>query len=226
MFVVLNILQCHQAHLQTHFAVSKSNFDSVARHLISVSPSILRSLADRLQQVCKLSTLTVEEQNAFKLLQQVNTMSSHIPGSQASKIFVRNEIHNYFGYFGLPHIFLTLNPNAAHSPIFQVMYGNKSVDLSEHFPHVLPGRECAMRLAHDPIVAANFYEFSFKCLFQHLLGWDFKNECSIESGGILGHLRAFYGTTEFTERGALHGHFLVWLEGGLNPSDLHTQESA
>ncbi|KAG2340437.1 hypothetical protein BDR05DRAFT_1035497, partial [Suillus weaverae] len=196
MFVVLNILQRRQAHLQTHFAVGKSNFDSVARQLISVSSSTLSSLADHLQQECKLSALTADEQNAFKLLRQVNTMSSCIPGSQACKIFVRNEMHNYYGYFGLPHIFLTFNPNAAHSPMFQVMYGNKSIDLSEHFPRVLSGHERALRLAHDPVAAADFYEFSFKCLFQYLLGWDFENECSIDSGGILGHLRAFYGTTE------------------------------
>ncbi|KIM77660.1 hypothetical protein PILCRDRAFT_11920 [Piloderma croceum F 1598] len=32
-------------------------------------------------------------------------------------------------------------------------------------------------------------------------------------GGILGHLRAFYGTGELTERANFHGHFLLWLVG-------------
>jgi hypothetical protein len=91
-FVALNILQRQQAHLQTHFAVRKSNFNSVARNLTSVSPDVLQRLASRLEQECKLSNLDVDEWNALKLLHQVNTMSTRIPGSQASKIFVRNEI--------------------------------------------------------------------------------------------------------------------------------------
>jgi hypothetical protein len=222
-FVILNILQWRQAHLQTHFAVCKSSFDLVARSLTSVSPHILHSLADHLEQECKLSSLTLNEQNTFKLLHQVNTMSTRITGSQSSKIFMRNEIHNYFGYFGLPHVFFTFNPSAAHSPIFQVMYGDQTVDLSARFPCMPSGRTHAICLAHDPVTAADFYEFSFKCLFQHLLGWDFDNECSFAAGGILGHIHTFYGTSEFTERGALHGHFLIWLQGGLNPSDLHTR---
>ncbi|KAG1734452.1 uncharacterized protein EDB91DRAFT_1250974 [Suillus paluster] len=148
-------------------------------------------------------------------------MSARIPGSQAAKVYVHNEMCNYYGYFGLPHVFLTFNPSAAHSPIFQVMYGDHSVDLSECFPCMPAGRVCALRLAQDPVAAADFYEFSFKCLFHFLLGWDFEQEQSIKDGGILGHIRAFYGTTEFTECGALHGHFLIWLEGGMNPSELH-----
>ncbi|KAG2112595.1 uncharacterized protein F5147DRAFT_572188, partial [Suillus discolor] len=196
LFVVLNILQRRQAHLQTHFSVSKSNFDSVARSLTSVSASTLQRLASQLERECKLSNLTSEEKTALALLQQVNTLSARIPGSQASKIFVRNEIRNYFGYFGLPHIFFTFNPCAAHSPIFQVIYGDKSVDLSSRFPTMPTGPERAARLARDPVAAADFFEFSFKCLFRDLFGWDFDHERSSESGGILGRIRAFYGTTE------------------------------
>ena len=44
---------------------------------------------------------------------------------------------------------------------------------------------------------------------------------SSTDGGILGHLNAFYGTCEFTERGSLHGHFLIWLLGGVNPNETH-----
>jgi len=220
-FVVLNIMQRRQAHLQTHFTVKKSNFESVARELTSVSAGVLRSLAERLEVETSVSSLTTAERSALNLLRRVNTMSARIPGSQASKIFVRNEIRNYFGYFGLPHVFFTFNPSAVHSPIFQVMYGDISVDLSERFPDMPGGSERALRLARDPVAAAEFFQFSFECLFRFLLGWDFTLGRSDDNGGILGRIRSFYGTTEFTERANLHGHFLIWLEGGLNPSDLH-----
>jgi hypothetical protein len=59
------------------------------------------------------------------------------------------------------------------------------------------------------------------CLFQFLLGWDYSTSSSTEHGGILGKIHAFYGISELTERGSFHGHFLIWLIGGINPSDLH-----
>ena len=220
-FVCLNIIQRRQAHLYTYFTVKKSYFSKVVHNLISVSPEILNSLATRLENECSLSNLSVEEKNATNLLKYVNTIAARIPGSHASKILVRNEIRNYFGYFGLPQLFFTFNPNPAHSPIFQVMYGDLSVDLTSRFPKLVSARERALRLAHDPVAAADFYRFSFECCFQYLLGWDFKKGKSTKEGGIFGHLRAFYGSSEYTERGNLHGHFLLWLDGGLNPADVH-----
>ncbi|KAG1781433.1 hypothetical protein EV702DRAFT_962091, partial [Suillus placidus] len=188
-FVVLNILQCRQAHLQMSFTVSKSNFDDVTHRLTSVTPTILECLAYKLEHEGRLNNPSPEECTAFELLQQVNTLSACILGSQASKIFVRNEIHNYYGYFGLPHIFFMFNPSPAHSLIFQVMFGDKSVDLSTCLP-VMP----TLHLAQDPVAAANFFEFSYRTLFQHLFGWDFASNRSTPNGGILGFIRVFYGT--------------------------------
>ena len=224
-FVALNMLQRRMAHLHTSFTVRSSNFDSIARRLIAVSPDVLNHLARHLEEEKHISDLTQEQKNAFELLKKVNTISARIPGSQAAKIFARNEIRNFFGYFGLPHLFFTFNTSAAHSPIFQVMFGDKTVDLSCRFPKIVSSRERALRLAKDPVAAADFFEFSVTCLFRYLLGWDYSTSSSSKEGGILGKIRAFYGTCEFTERGSLHGHFLIWLLGGINPTDLHARLS-
>src|SRR5260370_16575543 len=58
-------------------------------------------------------------------------------------------------------------------------------------------------------------------MFEQLFGWDQESNKSKKDGGILGHLHAFYGTAEYTKCGQLHGHFLIWLDGSLNPSDVH-----
>ena len=42
-------------------------------------------------------------------------------------------------------------------------------------------------------------------------------------GGIFGKLRAYYGMAEFTDRGQLHGHFLIWLDGGINLRETHVK---
>ncbi|KAG1904466.1 uncharacterized protein F5891DRAFT_945574, partial [Suillus fuscotomentosus] len=196
MFVVLNMIQRHTAHLQTSFTVRRSHFHHVAQNLTQISPTILDSLATKLEREHKFSDLAPAEKNALNLLKHVNTIAARIPGSQASKIYVHNEIRSYFSYFGLPHLFFTFNPSPAHSPIFQVMYGDSTVDLSQRFPQLVSGCERAIRLAHDPVAAADFYEFSFECCFEYLLGWNFRMHSSSPSGGLLGRVRAFYGSSE------------------------------
>ncbi|KAG1779380.1 hypothetical protein EV702DRAFT_922214, partial [Suillus placidus] len=196
LFVALNMTQRRAAHLQTFFTVRKSNFDDVARKLTQVSAAVLDNLAFRLEREHNYSQLSGEEQSALKLLRQVKTMSARIPGSQASKIYLRNEIRSYFSYFGLPHLFFTFNPSAVHSPIFQVMFGDHTVDLSAQFPCLVSARDRALRLAQDPVAGVDFFEFSWRCCFEHLLGWDFKSNRSSPAGGLFGRLRAFYGSSE------------------------------
>lgn len=220
-FICLNIMQGHQAHLYTHFTVKKSNFHKVAKSLASVSSWVFDRLATHLENEHSLLNLTTEEKNAMDLLKYVNAIAACIPGSHASKIFVWNEICNYFGFFGLPQLFFTFNPNPVHSPISQVMYSDLLlVDLTSCFPKLVSAHDHAIHLAHDPVAAADFYEFSLKCCFKYLLGWDFNKGKSSNEGGILGHLCAFYGSSEYTEYGNLHGHFLLWLVGGLNPANV------
>ena len=221
LFVVLNIHQRHLAHLYMAFTCKKSNFNRIAERLTSILPEILNQVAFHLEQEHKLSEMSHEEKNALSLLQHVNTISARIPGSEASKIYIRNEIRSYYGYFSLPHLFFTFNPSVAHSPIFQVMFGDHTVDLSERFPRLVSARERAIRLAQDPVATADFFQFSVQCCFKYLLGWDFKKQQLSPEGGLFGRLQAFYGTTEYTERGSLHGHFLLWLKGAANPAETH-----
>ncbi|KZT35095.1 hypothetical protein SISSUDRAFT_956001, partial [Sistotremastrum suecicum HHB10207 ss-3] len=154
-------------------------------------------------------------------LKTLNTISAHIPGSHAAKIKARNEIRAYMGYYGLPHVYLTMNPNASDSPIFQVMVGDDMIDLSDRWPELKPGSERAKLLAADPVAGADFFEFCIETFLEVMLGWDHETGKTHADGGLLGHLEAYYGIDEFTNRGQLHIHLLIWLCGGLNPGELH-----
>ncbi|KAJ3559531.1 hypothetical protein NP233_g11239 [Leucocoprinus birnbaumii] len=101
------------------------------------------------------------------------------------------------------------------------MYGDMNVDLTVKCPELVSARERMVRLAKDPVAAADFFQLQYEFLFRDLLGWDFEKSRSRPGGGLLGELAAFIGTTEFTERGSLHGHRILWLQGGLSPSELH-----
>ena len=131
----------------------------MALKLTSLTPETLSRLAEHLEWEGSLKSLTPDEKQALSLLNHVNTISAQIPGSQAAKIFMRNEIRSYFGEFGLPHLFFTFNPSVTHSPIFQLMVGDQSIDLSKRFPFVVPPKERAARVVADPVAAADFLEF-------------------------------------------------------------------
>ncbi|PBK69311.1 hypothetical protein ARMSODRAFT_1037826, partial [Armillaria solidipes] len=195
-FVVMNMIQRRQAHLHTHFAVNEPDFESVASDISGIHPETLKSVAKHLEEEGSVQDLTAEEKKVFALLEKVKTISSKIMGSEASKILYRNEIKAYCGHFAIPHIFFTANPSPQNSPLFQLMCGDTSINLDERFPEMVDYVKHCIRLANDPVAALDFFNFSCKAMIQFLFGWDFKKGRSSREGGIIGHLKAFYGTNE------------------------------
>ncbi len=94
------------------------------------------------------------------------------------------------------------------------------VNLDDRYPDLVCSADRALRLAEDPIAGADFFQFCVTCVFRDLFGWDFKKGKPSKEG-ILGTLKAFFGSDEFTNRGQLHGHFVIWLDGAPNPSIIH-----
>ncbi|KZT31327.1 hypothetical protein SISSUDRAFT_995281, partial [Sistotremastrum suecicum HHB10207 ss-3] len=202
-------------------SVSQRDWDTVSQQIATLTPDVIQSVADHIENEGNTQGLSTEQKRVLTLLKRVNTISSHLPGSQACKVKARNDIRGYMGYFGLTHVFLTMNTNAHHCPVFHVMFGDQAVDLSSRFPIMASSDERAWRLNRDPVAAADFFEFMCEMFLEHMCAWDSRTRKSKTGGGIMGNLRAYFGVSEFTDRAQLHGHFLIWLEGGLNPSDLH-----
>jgi hypothetical protein len=220
-FVALNIWQRRLSHLHTSLAIRKPRYAHVAPKIATLKPEIIERVAKHVENEREISTLCSEEKNVFTLVKELTTISAHIPGSSAAKLTDRNNVHAYFGYFGMPLFYLTTNPNASHSPVFQCIYGDELVDITKRFPDLVNSLERRIRLASDAAAGEEFFSFSIECLLQHLLGWDAEKKRSKSGGGILGKIRAYYGVAEFTDRGQLHAHFLLWLDGALNPREIH-----
>ena len=173
-FVVVNILQRRAAHLHTSFTVSQSHFKAISESLLSISPHTLSIVANHLKNEGKVSHLSAERKKVFDLLSEVTTVSARLPGSQASKIFCHNEIHDYCGLFGMPILFLTVNPNPTQSPMFQLFFWDQTINSDNRFPVLVSCTEHALRLAKNPVAAADFFKFSIQCLFEFLFGWNFR----------------------------------------------------
>jgi hypothetical protein len=153
--------------------VWRSKFEAVATKLVAVKSDVLQSVVDHLENEGRYSTLTGEQKTAMDLLKHVNTIVARIPGSYAAKIFMRNAIRSYCGFFGLPRLYITLNPSATHSPIFQLMVGEETIDLTKRFPVLVSARERALRLAKDPVVGADFFNFCITSIFKYVFCWDY-----------------------------------------------------
>ena len=54
-------------------------------------------------------------------------------------------------------MFLTANPNPSYSPMFQVIFGDQTINLDDRFPVLVLHTEHALRLAKDPVAAADFF---------------------------------------------------------------------
>ncbi|VDB89145.1 unnamed protein product [Peniophora sp. CBMAI 1063] len=222
-FVTWNMISRRLAHLHSKITVSRRSYDSVARDLLSISPeSVLHAVSffEHNAGVFR-HDLPPEVQKALHLLRQVRSVTSCIPGSEGAKHRAQSEIRGYSAVLGVPHLFITLNVNAMHSPVFQFMCGDRTFNFDTRVPVIGTNRERAVRLADNPVMAARFFDFMIRSIFSALFGWDFAERRAEEFPGILGPLSGWYGTAEYTNRGALHGHFLLWLLGGLNPSEIH-----
>ncbi|TFK20679.1 hypothetical protein FA15DRAFT_682417 [Coprinopsis marcescibilis] len=192
LFVTLNMIQRRKAHCHTSLLSSET----------------LADVAEIIEHEKTTKSLDAEQKLGMDLLRYVNTIAEKIPGSYTAKISARTEIRSYFSYFGLPHLFFTFNPSPVHSPVFHVMYGDKTIDLSHRYPQLPSHSERMRRLAQDPVAAADFFEFSVRALFRHLFGWDYDKRQSSPEGGILGRLRTFYAATESVKQQGLSETFL------------------
>ncbi|KAE8222189.1 hypothetical protein CF319_g4571 [Tilletia indica] len=221
-FVLCNIKQRRAIHLGSRLACKSRDFDKVSKIITSMDPQMVKDINRHLTDGGRQSDLTADERRIFKLLEKCEVVSRNVQGSKAVMNRARADIRAYVGQFGVFQLFLTLTPSTAHSPIFHIFYGDSSVKLDVRTPTLPSKSASSVRLADDPVAATDFFHFHIASVFKFLFGFDMRTNTSSAAGGILGKLQAYFLVKEHTMRGQLHGHILLWLDGGLNPSDLRT----
>jgi hypothetical protein len=65
----------------------------------------------------------------------------------------------------------------------------------------------------DPVAGAIAFDRMIKMFLHIMLGVDAKTGAPLAERGILGNVKFYYGCVETQERGALHFHVLIWIEG-------------
>jgi hypothetical protein len=80
-----------------------------------------------------------EERNVLELVRDVNAINSHIPGSAAARVNMRNEIRGLMMKVGLPIFFITVNLADTRDPIVKFLAGN-DIDVDALLPEEAQGR--------------------------------------------------------------------------------------
>ena len=139
---------------------------------------------------------------------------------------MRHELQALQIWQGLPSVFMTLNPADTRHP-FLFLFGSHAS--SEWLPchtddqlfRALSRVQLAERVASDPVGVARAFNAHVRFFFLDLLHCCSTplpdNIASLDGGGLLGPISAYYAITEPQMRGSLHVHMLLHLYAFTSP---------
>lgn len=206
MFVLFNMMQRQQACWNASLIASRPYFRDVAVDLQTLTS---KEIETALIQISKKSFSTINNSRINSLLKQIKTVGGNVMGSACSRATLRTKIHALIFNQGLPSIFMTINPADIHSRIV-LYFAGVDLDLDKILPSEIPSTyERAQIVAAHPVTTARF----FNVLITSIL------KCMIEKG-VLGPIKAYFGTVENQGRGSLHLHILLWIDHNLTPIQL------
>ncbi|CAF3460105.1 unnamed protein product, partial [Rotaria socialis] len=206
MFVLFNIMQRRQACWNASLMASRPYFQDTATDLQTLtSKEIETALISATSQT--FSSITNPRVNM--LMKRIRTVGGNVMGSAYSRASLRTQIHALIFNQGLPSIFMTINPADIHSRV-ALYFAGVDLDLDTILPEKIPSTyERAQIIASHPVATARF----FNVLISSIL------KCMVEKG-VLGPIKAYFGTVENQGHGSLHLHILMWLDHDLTPSQL------
>jgi hypothetical protein len=130
---------------------------------------------------------------------------------------MREELRALARDSGTPSVFFTLNPADTYNPLSSYLAG-RDIDLEALFSRPdsrFTTLDRARSLAANPVAGAEFFQLMVDQFTDVFLG--FERDCK---RGVFGRVKHYYGVVEAQNRGSLHLHILIWLEGALSPLEI------
>ncbi|CAF4098595.1 unnamed protein product, partial [Adineta steineri] len=207
MFVVFNMMQRREACLQARLLISKPFFSQEAQTINTIT-------TDELQKVL---TQTANGRHSFQYNSRINTLlknirciGGHVMGSVQKRSSLKTLIHGLIFNHGLFSIFLTINPADIHHPL-TMHFAGIDFDIDNILPEDLPPTyKRAEIVASHPVATAKFFNHLISSILTTLIEGG-------PNGGVLGKIKAYFGTVESQGRGSLHLHMVIWLDHDLTP---------
>ena len=168
-----------------------------------------KDIETALDNIAKNSYSSKSNGKLNKLMNHLKTIGGRVMGSAYSRTALRTQIHGLIFNQGLPSIFLTVNPADIHSPVALYFSGIK-LDLDNiQTEQLMTTYKRAETIASHPVATAKFFHLLITNILKTMI-----------VGGVLGPIKAYFGTVESQGRGSLHLHMLIWLDHEMKPSDM------
>ncbi|KAM4061443.1 PIF1-like helicase [Hirsutella rhossiliensis] len=219
-FLVFNMGVRSRNRRVSMLSVTRKNFRRVERIVRSLTADRLAAARAELESTGKTTDDGVKE-----LLRSLSLYGYRQPMSRELRLSMRHKILALIVRYGVPAIWITINPNDITNPVKLRLAAHRARD-PEAAEEFLRGIDASFKRARlsvsDPMSSAIFFHREMTLFFKHY----------VNAGGesIFGRISQYYGAVETNERGSLHVHGLLWLHGNAHLSsmlaDSHGEEQA
>lgn len=209
-FLIFNMQVRYRNRAVSMVSVKKQTFPKVERLLASLTEDRLNMAKAELEAGQRTRDEGVQE-----LLRCLSMYGYRQPLSMESRLSLRRKIKSIIVRYGIPAIWFTLNPNDITNPVKLRMaaYRTQHPEGAEAFLQMLDTVQKRAKLAvSDPLSAADFFYREIMMFFKHYV--------KVGSDSIFGRVSQYFAAVETNQRGALHVHGLLWLEGNLALSEM------
>ena len=201
MYLAYDMLQLRTSSLANGLLIQRQKWKSGTDDIADLTEDQLADALRALEEHRK-----IEDPLIRRLLHDLESIATRVPGSFAQKLKLRAEIRGLVIRYGMPAFWITINPSDLRNPLVLILAG---VQFSGD---VFAAANSAIREAtatSNPVTVAEFFHHVCKAIFDGLLA---SNTGYV---GILGDVSNHYGVVETNGRGMLHLHALVWVRGNL-----------
>ncbi|EXL90209.1 hypothetical protein FOIG_16527 [Fusarium odoratissimum NRRL 54006] len=209
-FLVFNIGVRSRNRRVSMASMRRSDFPEVERTIQDLTASRLEKARGELEACGKTADPDVN-----RLLRNLSLYGYRQPMSRESRLTMRRKIKSLIIRYGIPAIWFTLNPNDITNPIKLKLaaYRTRETGRAEEYLRSLDQAYKRARLAiSDPLSSAIFFHREISMFFQYYV--------MVGKDSVFGRVSQYYGAVETNERGALHLHGLLWLQGNMYLSSL------
>lgn len=205
-FLVFNLGLRSRNRRISMLSMNRKNFSQLEQLVGDLTETRLEAAQTELQQSNNTSDKAVQE-----LLRSISVYGHRQPMSREQRLSLRRKIKSLIIRYGMPAIWFTLNPNDITNPIKLRLasYRTRDAKDAEEFLRSLDVAYKRARLAvSDPMSSAIFFHREITLFFEHYV--------KVGEESVFGRISQYLGAVETNERGALHLHGLLWLEGNLH----------
>jgi hypothetical protein len=209
-FLIFNILVRSRNRWIVQGRLKRSAFrrvDGIHRRL---SPERLREAQREMSETGKTT-----DEDVLALMKELSLYGSRHPFSKESRLSMRKKIWSMIVAFGLTGIWFTLNPNDINNLVKLKLAAHRGRD-DEAARAFLSALSTALQVTtlsvHDPLSSTLFFFREISLFFEHYV--------RVGRPSIYGKVSHYYAAMETNDRGALHLHGLLWLDGNLELANL------